>query len=95
MRLRAVIIRNEAGAEIGRGFAEAVNYADTTANSLRLAGLPDTDEMVGLVTEHTPGPATRARNMLYVLTHHKQLEEILANAKGMEFMIEGLGSGEA
>jgi predicted secreted hydrolase len=45
----AVYLRNEAGEDIGRGFAESVQYADTLANQLRLAGLPVNDEMMALL----------------------------------------------
>lgn len=88
----AVIVRDPSSVDIGRGFTEAVYYADAIPNMARLAGLPDSNEMLDLLRSKCPGPGTRAKNTLYVLTHHRELEEVMARSRGMEFFIEGFES---
>jgi predicted secreted hydrolase len=87
----AVKLLNRDGEDIGRGFAEAVGYADTRRNTLRLAGLPVTDEMLERLERRPPPLTARLSNMLYVLTHRKRLRERLAAAKGLEFFVEDPG----
>lgn len=86
----AVVLRDPAGADIGRGFAESVLYADTVANQVRLAGLPPTDEMVALVRAKRPDDDTVARNTAYLAEHPDELVAVAAAAKGLEFFVEGL-----
>jgi predicted secreted hydrolase len=84
----AVVVRSPSGKDLGRGFAEAVNYADTLSNTLRLAGLPQSKDILELVADRAPWVGTRARNIVYVLSHRAELESVLANARGMEFFSE-------
>jgi predicted secreted hydrolase len=84
----AVRLLSHIGEEIGRGFAESVGYADTGRNMLRLAGLPESPDTLRLVARTAPPLATRILNLLYVVTHRKQLREILSSAKGLEFFLE-------
>jgi len=81
----AVFLHDPDANDVGRGFAESVMYADSTRNQLRIVGLPDTDEMVDLVTAGTPGLLTRLTNLLYVFTHKKELKHVFDEAKGLEF----------
>lgn len=90
----AVVVADPKGTEIGRGFAEAVYYADGHPNMVRLAGVDDTDEMVELLRAKRPAFGTRARNTLYVLAHQRDLNEVLAQSKGMEFFMEGFEPGK-
>lgn len=90
----AVVVKDSSGSDIGRGFAEAVNYADATPNMVRLAGVPDTADMVELLRAKRPAFGTRARNTLYVLAHQRDLNEVLAQSRGMEFFIEGFDHGK-
>lgn len=85
----AVVVADSKGTDIGRGFAEAVYYADGLPTMARLAGLPDTEEMVEFLRARRPAFGTRARNTLYVLAHQRELKEVLAQSRGMEFFIEG------
>lgn len=80
----AVILRDDDGKDIGRGFAEAVQYADTSENMARLAGLEPTAKVMRLF-EQAPSLPRRLYNMLYVIIHQKQLAEILKTAQGLEF----------
>lgn len=91
----AVVVRNAAGEDIGRGFAESVSYADTTRNQLRLAGLPDTDELLALVRPSVPDADTAAANLAYVGDHQDELAQVVANAKGLGFLIEAAASASA
>lgn len=84
----AVVVRNPAGEDIGRGFAEAVAYSDTLRNRLRIAGLPDTDEMMALAADPTPSPELVAENEAFVASHPDDLSAIIARAEGLGFMID-------
>jgi hypothetical protein len=81
----AVRLVSHAGDDIGRGFAEAVGYANTLQNMLRLAGLPESEPILELLAGRAPPIGTRVMNALYVLAHRRQLREVLAAAKGLEF----------
>ena len=84
----SVVIRDAAGNEVGRGFAEAVAFADTTANQLRLAGLPVTDELLALVANPTPSAGLSASNAEYVAEHQDALAQVVMGAKGLNFFME-------
>jgi hypothetical protein len=86
----AVRLHDATGAEIGRGFAESVGYADPHRNMLRLAGLPQTPAMLDLVQRKGPGFGTRIKNLGYLLAHRRQLREALAASHGLEFFVPGL-----
>jgi len=91
----AVVVTDPAGNDIGRGFAEAVNYADTTANRVRLAGLPVTDEMIALVQDPVPDTALATANLAYVAAHQEQLAEIVAHSSGLGYFMEGADAAVA
>lgn len=81
----AVVITAPDGSELGRGFAESVSFADTRRTAHRLAGLPETDaEIKALSLRKTPR-ALALVNIAFVLTHQGQLNEILAEARAMDF----------
>lgn len=84
----AVVIRDAAGNDVGRGFAEAVAFADTARNQLRLAGLPATDEMVALAANPTPSDELAASNAAYVAEHQDELAQVVLAAKGLNFFME-------
>lgn len=84
----AVVVRNPAGEDIGRGFAEAVAYSDTLRNRLRIAGLPDTDEMMALAADPIPSPELVAQNEAFVAAHQDEMSTIIARAQGLGFMID-------
>lgn len=75
----AVYLEDDQGRRIGRGFAESVSYADTRRNLLRLAGLPDTPEMLKLIERQAPSPFLKLRSLLYVAwpSHKAELKEQL------------------
>jgi predicted secreted hydrolase len=88
----AVVVADAEGNDIGRGFAEAVNYADTLANSLRLAGLPVTDEMLALAADPVPDAALAAANTAYVAAHQDEFMSIIDSSSGLSWTIEGFGA---
>jgi hypothetical protein len=83
----AVVVRDAQGRDIGRGFAESVAYADTLRTTLRLAGLDDSDEAVAAMAKPRPTGAEKVKNALYVAAHKKELEQIIAEAAGLEFFL--------
>lgn len=84
----SVVVHDRAGNDIGRGFAEAVAFADTLPNELRLAGLPVTDEMLALAAAPTPSAELAAANAAYVAEHQDDLTAVVAAAKGLDFLME-------
>ncbi len=80
----AVYITDPYGKDIGRGFAEAVQYADCTKNMIKLAGFEYSKELHGLFSQGASLPR-KLYSFFYVLTHQKQLKQTLAEAKDMEF----------
>lgn len=80
----AVYITNPEGKDIGRGFAEAVQYADCTDNMIKLAGFNYTKEIHNLFSQSASWPR-KLSSLLYVLVHQKELKKTLSSAKGMEF----------
>lgn len=80
----AVYITNPSGDDIGRGFAEAVQYADCSKNMAKLAGFDYTQDIHNIFTQSASLPR-KIYSFLYVLTHQKQLKQNLAQAKGLEF----------
>lgn len=82
----AVYLKSKAGEDIGRGFAEAVQYADPTANMYHILGYVDKPELQCILGNNTASLLRKARSFLYVLTHKAELEDTLANAKGLEML---------
>jgi hypothetical protein len=62
----AVRLRDQNGRLVGRGFAESTAYADTMKLTLRLAGLPDNQEMLELVKRPSPSQLLKIWSVLYV-----------------------------
>lgn len=81
----AVILKNREGKDIGRGFAEAVQYADTTDNAIKMSGLNGNDRLKKVITNNTASLPRRISSLIYILTHQKELKSVLKNAKGLEF----------
>jgi hypothetical protein len=79
----AVILRDAAGNEAGRGFGESVNYADTVANIMALAGLPDTAELRELLQQQAPSDELIAESMAYVVAHQDELNAVIASCIGI------------
>jgi predicted secreted hydrolase len=84
----AVVLRDAQGRDVGRGFAESVAYADTRRTVHRLAGLDDSDEALAALAKPGPTAAEKAVNALYVATHKKKLEAVIAASAGLEFFVE-------
>jgi hypothetical protein len=81
----AVFLTDINGKDIGRGFAEAVQYADTTKNMTRLAGFDNSSILHSLLTNTGASLPRRLLNFGYVLTHQKSLKNTLSKAAGLEF----------
>jgi hypothetical protein len=79
----AVVLRDPAGNDVGRGFAEAVNYADPIALRLSLAGLPA--DLLPIVQPHEASLPRRLWSLAYVATHQNELKSVMASAPGAEF----------
>jgi hypothetical protein len=72
-----VHILNREGEKIGRGFAEAVLYANTNKNRLALAGLPQTPEMLALLQAPQPTSFSKISSALYTMTHQEDLKRVV------------------
>lgn len=80
----AVYITDPQGKDIGRGFAEAVQYADCTENMVKLAGFDCSKDIHKLFSQSASLPR-KFYSLFYMLTHQKELKKTLAEAKGLEF----------
>jgi hypothetical protein len=81
----AVYLTDPSGKDIGRGFAEAVQYADISENATKLAGFEDFNRMHSLLQNTGASFTRRIFNLGYVLTHQKSLKKVLKTAAGLEF----------
>jgi predicted secreted hydrolase len=83
----AVILRDQGGTEVGRGFAESVAYADTRRTAHRLAGLDESDESIEALRSPELSIADRLANAVYVAAHKADLEEVVKASAGLEFFV--------
>jgi hypothetical protein len=79
----AVYVRGSDDADIGRGFAESVEYADTTDTMFAITDITDA-RLQRLLRERSSSLPHRFWSTLYVLTHRRQLRAVLASQKGLE-----------
>jgi hypothetical protein len=80
----AVYLKDAKGNDIGRGFAEAVQYANTIPASYAVTGVNSPSEQK-LLANNGDNLFGRLSSLFYVLTHQKQLKSILAQARGLEY----------
>ncbi|HYA33702.1 MAG TPA: lipocalin-like domain-containing protein [Candidatus Bathyarchaeia archaeon] len=80
----AVYVRAKDGADIGRGFAESVEYADTGRAMFGLTGIDDA-RLQRLIRQTASSWPSRLWSTLYVFMHRRQLKDVLASQKGLEF----------
>ena len=73
----AVYLRDPSGADLGRGFAESVGYADTLPNLLRLVGVPVTDETLALFGPNVPDDGMVMASQALVFLNSGELQERL------------------
>ena len=71
----AVSLLDPAGADLGRGFAESVGYADTLGNQLRIVGLPATDDALALFGPNAPDDGMMLASQAYAYVHTAELAE--------------------
>ena len=81
----AVIIESTDGKRIGVGFLENVGYADSRKQNLRMAGLPDTDEMVLLFSPVQVSEEVKNECKAFIEEpdNFTRLMEELADCKGL------------
>lgn len=63
----AVYLQDLDGGLIGRGFAESTGYVDAPMNRLKLAGLPETVEMLDKLEIPQPSSMLKLISFLYIL----------------------------
>jgi hypothetical protein len=78
-----VHVLNQTGERIGKGYAEAVSYANTNKNRLRLAGFPETPEMLELLEAPEPSRFSKIWSALYTVTHKNELGAVM-NPEGVK-----------
>ena len=83
----AVVLTDPDGADIGRGFAESVSYADTRRTAHRLAGLPESQAHLDSLSHLTTPPALAVLNAAYVLAHKAELDEVISESVGLEYFV--------
>lgn len=79
----AVYLRDPSGADLGRGFAESVGYADTTANLLRLVGINATDDMLTLFGPNPPDDGMVLASKAFTYLNAKELQDALGMCLGL------------
>jgi len=85
----AVYVRAANGDDIGRGFAESVQYADTTDTMLALGGITDAQARRILRNPEISSWVRRIQSLFYVALHRSDLTRILESQQGLE-MFAGL-----
>lgn len=89
----AVYVRAANGDDIGRGFAESVQYADTTDTMLALGGITDAQARRILRNPETSSWIRRIQSLFYVALHRSDLTRILESQQGLE-MFAGLSQSK-
>lgn len=79
----AVYLLDPAGKDIGRGFAESVEYANTLANRLRLVGLPVNDQTLSLFGQTAPSEELKLASLAYVSLHADELKTVSGTCIGL------------
>ncbi|HJJ30388.1 MAG TPA: ATP-binding protein, partial [Methanocorpusculum sp.] len=81
----AVRIESPTGKRIGAGFLENVSYADACRQNLRLAGIPDTPEMVKIFEKPIVPQELKAAAAIFLMKPENaaRLAEDLSKAKGL------------
>lgn len=77
------LLTDTLGNEIGRGFAEATNYANTWENVLKLSGMPINEKTKKFIGVAKPSICLKISSMLYVAFHKKELEKIIMESRGL------------
>ncbi|MCK5155472.1 MAG: hypothetical protein KAQ69_03495 [Spirochaetales bacterium] len=77
------LLTDTLGNEIGRGFAEATNYANTWENVLKLSGMPVNEKTKEFIGAAKPSIYLKITSMLYVAFHKKELEKIIRESRGL------------
>ena len=77
----AVYLHDLDGGLIGRGFAESTGYVDAPMNRLKLAGLPETVEMLDKLEIPQPSSMLKIISFLYILwpSNKSKLKKLLTN----------------
>ncbi|MGI8406065.1 MAG: lipocalin-like domain-containing protein [Thermomicrobiales bacterium] len=79
----AVFLRDAHGKDVGRGFAESVNYANTMENIVALSGLEVTDELSVQLQPQLPSKELVAESTMFVVAHQKELTDVIAGCIGL------------
>jgi hypothetical protein len=86
-------VRAANGDDIGRGFAESVQYADTTDTMLTLGGITDAQARHILRNPEISSGIRRIQSLFYVALHRSDLTRILKSQQGLE-MFAGLSQSK-
>ena len=77
----AVYLKDPKGALVGRGFAESVQYAETTFNVMEVSGLPGTS---ATLAQLDPGPISAtlvAESKTFALQHVAEITKVLSTCE--------------
>lgn len=89
----AVILRDKAAKDIGRGFAEAVLYSHPEPNIYHILGYNDKPALQKILEKKDDSIFGKFSSFMYVLIHLKELKAVLLRAKGLE-IIGGIPSSK-
>lgn len=79
----AVYLKNAQGDKVGRGFLESTGYANGNKQMLKLAGIPATSEMLGLLEKRKLNPSQQAACEALLEKNAAQVLEEIAQCKGI------------
>lgn len=82
----AVYLKDKDGKDIGRGFAEAVQYASPLKTTYHIMGYESDDNLQKILKHNYSSPFKRFLSFAYMITHQKQLKDILAKSKGVNML---------
>ncbi|MSR89743.1 ATP-binding protein [Patescibacteria group bacterium] len=80
----AVFVVDPTGKDIGRGFAEAVQFANTVSNSYELAGISNPADRA-LLDINYDNLFGRLSSALYVLMHKRELKKVMSQTRGLKY----------
>lgn len=78
-----IVISDNLGNEIGRGFSEGTNYANSNEGIITLAGLPVNNQTKTFIYPPKVSYSQKISSLFYVIFHQKELKTILKEAKGI------------
>lgn len=71
------------GNEIGRGFAEATAYAKNPRNCIKIAGLPETEDVIKFLSPEPIPLCLWIKSLFCLIFNYSEFKKIMGQAKGL------------